>query len=131
MTRFLPPLLLALAASTGLAAPSSAAGSTVYVAAGTAGASYDDSLTGGNARDYVVQAQQGERLEVLLSAKNDDVYFRVLSPGGDGLYNSNKQGNHLDGLKIGRGGSYVVRVGVTRDVEKGHERHYSLMVNLQ
>lgn len=128
MTRILAALLLALPLL-GIALPAAAAGGTVYVEA-TSG-SYDDSLTGGNARDYVVQARQGERLEVLLSAKNDDVYFRVLGPGGNGLYNSNKQGNHLDGLKIGRSGSYTVRVGVTKEVEKGHERHYSLMVNLQ
>ena len=129
MIRLLPALLaLALLGSS---LPAAAAGGTVYVADGVDAVSYDDSLTGGNARDYVVPAHQGQRLEVLLSAKNDDVYFRVFSPGGDGLYNSNKQGNHLDGLKIGRTGSYTVRVGVTKDVEKGHERHYSLMVNLK
>ncbi|MFO1144446.1 MAG: hypothetical protein U1E59_19150 [Amaricoccus sp.] len=128
MIRLLPALLVALPLL-GSALPAVAAGGTVYVE--TTSGSYDDSLTGGNARDYVVQARQGERLEVLLSAKNDDVFFRVLGPGGNGLYNSNKEGNHLDGLKIGRSGSYVVQVGVTKDVEKGHERHYSLMVNLQ
>lgn len=129
MPRLFFALLLALPLL-GTAAVSPAAAGTVHVADGVTAVSYDDTLSGSNTRDYVLPAHDGQRLEVLLSAKSDDVYYRVYAPGGDGMYNSRSDGNHLSGLKIKRTGSYIVRVEL-KDVEKGHERHYSLIMRLK
>lgn len=126
------PLLLAVALVVG-AVPSpvgARSSDTVYIAEGIPVASFSDALEGSEVRDYVYPGDKGQKLSVSLSSKSGEVFFRVLKPGGDTLYNSRKEGNYLNGIKLPRNGNYKIRVHL-RDVGPGHVRHYSLTMRMK
>lgn len=107
------------------------ANETIYIAAGVPVAAYSDKLNGPQVRDYIYPASKGQKLDVSLSSKSDKVYFKIQTPGGRStLYNSAKSGNYPIGIKIPRGGNYTIRV-YLKNVEKGHIRHYSLVMKLK
>ena len=124
--------LLAVALALGAAPAPSAAKSneTIYIAPGLPVASYSDKLNGPQVRDYVYPASKGQKMDVSLSSKSDAVFFKIKTPSGDTLYNSAKSGNYPTGIKIKRGGNYTIRV-YLKKVEKGHIRHYSLVMKLK
>lgn len=120
----LPAALLLLA----LAAPSAAKDKveTVYIAGGLPLVSYSDALDGPQQRDYVLSVKKGKKLTVVISSKSDAVYFRVFDPGGSSIYNSRNGGSTMT-RKIEESGRYTIHVHL-REVDPGHIRHYSLMI---
>jgi hypothetical protein len=120
-------LVAALAFGAG-AMPSGAKNSndTVYIATGLPLVSYSDQVTGAQTRDYVFSVKKGKRLVVVLSSKHDEVFFRVYAPDGSSIWNSRKEGSSTN-IKIDESGRYRINVHL-RDVEGGHTRHYSLMI---
>jgi hypothetical protein len=128
MMRLLSALLLAAVALGAGAAPSAAKKSTdtVHIAGGVPLVSFDDQLDGPQRRDYVFQAKKGKKLVVVISSKSDRVYFRVYAPDGSSIYNSRNSGSTMI-RTVEESGRYTIHVHL-RNVEPGHIRHYSLMI---
>jgi hypothetical protein len=111
------------------AAPGVRADDRTFIADGVPVASFSDALSGSETRDYVYPARKGQRMEISLSSKSDEVYFR-LRKGGETVYDSRKGGNYLSGFKIKQNGRYTIRI-YLRKVDEGHVRHYSLLMRLK
>ena len=128
MMRLLAALLLAAFALGADAVPSAAKDKidTVYIASGLPLVSYSDQLDGPQQRDYVLSVKKGKKLKISISSKSDAVYFRVYAPDGTSVYNSRNSGSTMN-QTVQESGRYTVHVHL-REVETGHIRHYSLMI---
>jgi hypothetical protein len=99
---------------------------------GSNGATITDRIEGNEIIDYVLRANAGQRMMVVLETDNTGNYFNVMEPGssGEAMYNSSIDGNRFEaGLPVD--GDYTVRVYLMRNAARRHESaDYSLAVNI-
>ena len=99
---------------------------------GANGTVIEDSIQGNEIIDYLLHANAGQRMMVVLETDNLSNYFNVMEPGSTGaaMFIGSTEGNRFEaGLPVD--GDYTIRVYLMRNAARRNETaDYSLAVNI-
>lgn len=89
---------------------------------GASSATIQDSITGYETVDYVLNAKQGQSMNVSMATNNDANYFNILAPGEDevAMFNGSISGNQYEGT-LPESGDYKIRVYMMRSAARQNE----------
>jgi hypothetical protein len=99
----------------------------VQFAKGETGATIKGTIKGDETVDYILNAQKGQSMVVILEASNTSAYFNVLPPGSDeAIFIGSTSGNRYEGT-LPASGDYTVRVYLMRSAaRRGETANYTI-----
>ena len=94
---------------------------------GETGATIKGRIKGDETVDYILNAQKGQSMVVILEASNTSAYFNVLPPGSDeAIFIGSTSGNRYEGT-LPANGDYTVRVYLMRNAaRRGETANYTI-----
>ncbi|MEI8593686.1 hypothetical protein [Photobacterium sp. Hal280] len=100
---------------------------------GTNGAVIEGSIKGYEVVDYVLNAKEGQQMNVSMATKHTATYFNILAPGENeaAMFNGSVSDNQYEG-KLPASGDYKVRVYMMRSAARRNEvadYRIELMIN--
>lgn len=86
---------------------------------GTNSATVQGSIEGYQVIDYVINAKQGQSMNVSMSSNNGANYFNILAPGETeaAMFNGSTNGNQYEGI-LPKSGDYKIRVYMMRSAAR-------------
>ena len=89
---------------------------------GANSATIQDSIKGYQTVDYVLNAKQGQSMNVSMATKNTATYFNILAPGETevAMFNGSMSENHYEGT-LPKSGNYKIRVYMMRSAARRNE----------
>lgn len=89
---------------------------------GTSSTVVEDSITGYEIIDYVLNAREGQYMNVSMATDNSANYFNILAPGEDkvAMFNSSMGVNQYEGI-LPKSGDYKIRVYMMRSAARRNE----------
>ncbi|KDM89876.1 hypothetical protein [Photobacterium galatheae] len=89
---------------------------------GTSGTVVEDTIKGYEVVDYVLNAREGQHMNVSMATKNTATYFNIMAPGENeaAMFNGSVNGNQFEG-KLPANGDYKVRVYMMRSAARRNE----------
>ncbi|GAB4531925.1 MAG: hypothetical protein Tsb0014_15860 [Pleurocapsa sp.] len=89
---------------------------------GTSSTVVEDSITGYEIIDYVLNAREGQYMNVSMATDNSANYFNILAPGEDevAMFNSSMGVNQYEGV-LPKSGDYKIRVYMMRSAARRNE----------
>ncbi|MGK7937143.1 MAG: hypothetical protein AB4206_15335 [Xenococcaceae cyanobacterium] len=89
---------------------------------GASSAVVEDSITGYETVDYVLNAREGQYMNVSMATDNTINYFNILAPGENevAMFNSSMAQNQYEGI-LSKSGDYKIRVYMMRSAARRNE----------
>ncbi|WP_330961235.1 hypothetical protein [Photobacterium sp. 53610] len=89
---------------------------------GATSAVVEDSIQGYEVVDYVLNAREGQTMNVSMATKNTATYFNIMAPGENeaAMFNGSVNGNQFEG-QLPASGDYKVRVYMMRSAARRNE----------
>ena len=82
----------------------------------------EDTLTGYEIIDYVLEAQEGQFVNISMATRHTSTYFNILAPGEDAvaIFNGSVNENQYEG-NLPYSGEYKIRVYMMRSAARRHQ----------
>lgn len=116
---FVPPVVLT---SPAVLAQNNIRTQRVQFKPGATSATLQGSIKGYQTVDYVLNAKQGQSINVSMSTNNDASYFNILAPGETevAFFNGSVNGNQYEGT-LPKSGDYKIRIYMMRSAARQNE----------
>jgi hypothetical protein len=116
---FLPPVVMA---SPTVLAQSNIRTQRVQFKPGATSATLQGSIKGYQTVDYVLNAKQGQSMNISMATKHTATYFNILAPGETevAIFNGSTSGNQYEGT-LSKSGDYKIRVYMMRSAARRNE----------
>lgn len=94
----------------------------VSFAAGASSATVEDSITGYETIDYLLNVRAGQAMNVSMATQNSSAYFNILEPGETdvAVFVGSTSGDQFEGV-AGKSGDYRIRVYMMRSAARRDE----------
>ena len=104
----------------------------VQFSPGEIGSTINDNITGDDMVDYVLTAQAGQSMVVVLNTNNLSNYFNITAPGEDtAMFIGSTSGTRFQG-ELPKNGGYSIRVYLMRNAARRNETaNYTLEIVIQ